>query len=395
MDCRDIQVLIQLHIDKQLDQKQEQLLLKHLSLCPECMAEAEAMLALDALLATELPAVPQLPEDFSSRVMADLPTLYAPVAKLPRKRRTRRFISIGALSACAAALLLAVGLGAGMQKEYPDNDSPPIIADNNTTDQNDQNTDPVQPNNDPLNNTEGNTPNPNGEENDPPNNDVTIDNNTDNTSDDNSGNPDGIIDTPTPPDNVTISGITLPPVAGNSEEQGSYSQITLAAIENSDALMPRVAGNIVNFYAQIDGIYLEWQVAADGSSAPVFVGECESLPGHSGMGRYVSDETGSYYSDTAADGMLVASNKADGLWINDQPVCEIAGGYLIDWAPDNSKLLFSDAQNNLWLFYHAEGYLLQIASMVSDACWNGNGHIVFSGYDASSGYNSIFRVSVP
>ena len=71
------------------------------------------------------------------------------------------------------------------------------------------------------------------------------------------------------------------------------------------------------------------------------------------------------------------------------------GGYLLSWAGDGNKFFFNDGSGRLYLYYPAEGMLLDVGAYASSAEWYGVNNIVLAAYDSATGYYSIFRISVP
>ena len=99
MECRDIEILVQMNIDHCLPEALRPELEAHLAACPACAQYAAELQQLDVMLAAEITHVAP-PEGFTAAVMAALPAL--PQAQQQQKHRPRR-AAWGLLSAVAAA----------------------------------------------------------------------------------------------------------------------------------------------------------------------------------------------------------------------------------------------------------------------------------------------------
>ena len=385
MDHSKFQLMIQQHIDNVLSPAEEEQLRQHLDVCPDCAALMRDLSSLDELLAAELTEVDP-PAGFAERVMDALP------AEGSKKPRRRLYLIWGSVAA-AALLLVAAISGLFHQNETlappppiavddeedaarPELTLPnaPIVAENETGDKTDE----------AVNNNE---------------NSEDKDDTAAPAQDEQSAQSNGAAPVQSQPEEAapTYSGEhELPSVASGSYAPGAFSTVTLASVANCDALRPQINGSVVTFYINLDGSYLQWQVSADGSGNAVFLGECSGLPSLPGAGQYHCDENGrEWYSASTASGSYVAENSWSGLTVNGQEVSTSGGGYLVSWAGDGSKVFFTDGGGTLRLYYPAEGMLLDVASSVSSAVWYGSNSIVMSAYDGSTGYYSIFRVSVP
>lgn len=419
MECRDIEILVQMNIDHCLPEALRPELEAHLAACPACAQYAAELQQLDAMLAAEITHVAP-PEGFTAAVMAALPAL--PQAQQQQKHRPRR-AAWGLLSAVAAAcLLLTAGLAGWFEGLFGDAPlaAPPVIAESDDDQPGNEVYKPVLP----EENAETQLPpvisDPQEEEEEQPEED-----------------PEEL----EPPETYSEE-LDLPRVATNTTATGEYAIITLGYCETCDAILPRVSGEIVTYYMEDDGKKLEYQVPLDGSSQPELVGRCESLPSPLGMGQKhtatielqpdteatAETDTAEQAADAAADaaaensndssmaqetieityytavspsGLLTAINRPDGFYVqknaDSEPelVFNQGGGLLVCWSPDGNKVFFSSADGKLHLYYPAEGTTLTIPYTVHSACWSGNQYIVFAADDAVSGYTSIFRATVP
>lgn len=384
MDCRHIETLLNMQLDGTLSSKERAELQAHLAHCPYCAVMAEEYVRLDVMLKRELPNVTP-PADFTAAVMSKLPapSNIVSIDTARSKRKARKTLHWFGGVAVAAALVCGAMLGGFFEQDQklPGQDGeivaeiqefekifpelepfvkPPVILEN-------ENEEPVIPEDPVSTEVEEQQPEvvaPPVEEEEP---------------------------------STYSTEISLPKVAYGSENSGSYAQLTLAATEGCNAILPRISGDIVTFYVEKDGAYLEYQTNVNPQSEPTFMGQIESLPYALGIGKVA--ETG--YSAAAADGTL-ALNQADGLWITPNggeafQAAMMGGGVLVSWAPDNNKVLFTDGAGHLYAYYVAENICLPLQqSYVSSACWSADGKtVVFAGTDASTGLSSIFKISVP
>ncbi|MDO4733226.1 MAG: hypothetical protein Q4B50_06920, partial [Bacillota bacterium] len=207
-----------------------------------------------------------------------------------------------------------------------------------------------------------------------------------------------------PEDSSHKNEFSLPPVAHGNSIQGDYNLKILAAVEGYDARNPLVKGSTVSFYVETEEAYLEYQVDLGGADA-VFLGESESLPSAQATAGCMSLEGFDFscVEAVSADG-LIAQNRggeAAGLWLlseeEESLLSELGGGSLLSWSADGNKLLYTDSENSLHIYYVAENILLDLCdSPVHSFCWGSDGKsIVFSALDTESGYYSIFTVIVP
>ena len=381
MDHSKFESLIQMHIDNALSPAEEERLEQHLAECPDCAALLRDLTRLDDLLAAELTEV-EPPAGFAASVMAALPEAEV-------KPRRRPFYLLWG-SVAAAVLLLLAGIS-GLFHQGDTLAPPPEVA----TDEEDAERPELFLPDAPQvadNAAAEDKDSAAGEDNeDKDDKEDKQDGAKPESAQQPAANDEGELDQPAP----TYSGEhELPTVASRSVASGAYSMVTLASVANCDALRPQVSGSVVTFYVNLDGSYLQWQVSADGSGNAVFLGECDGLPALPGVGAYHCDESGrEWYS--ASYGSYTAENTDSGLLLNGETVAPVGGGYLLSWAGDGNKFFFSDGSGRLYIYYPAEDMLLDVGAYASSAEWYGTNNIVLSAYDSATGYDSIFRISVP
>ncbi|MDO4581993.1 MAG: zf-HC2 domain-containing protein [Bacillota bacterium] len=372
MDCRSIDNLIQLNIDKQLSPAAQAYLAEHLAACEDCRAAESAYMALDALLKQELPRV-EPPAGFSAAVMAALPAA-RDNAVVFRPRRKQGWLY--GLAACAAAVALFFGIWVleGDPAENFPLIAPPVIAhvDEPEPTEAEVATEPLQ---------------------------VA------------EADPEPIEpEAATEPEPQHYSTSTeLPAVAYNSELSGEYAQLLLASYADYDAICPVINGDTVSYYTEIDGVKLVWMVPLNGGE-PLFEGETESIPSPLSVLKAAdrsAEAATPCISATSPDTLSVALNYGGdrtGLWLGnvnelDQAVQVDAngGGSLLGWAPAGNKLLYTDAAGALHIYYIAEQFALTVyPSSVHSACWSADGlSIVFAALGGENGHYNIYKVSVP
>lgn len=382
MECREFQQLINMEIDHCLPASAHDELMRHLSGCPHCLAYYQSMQQLDSLLAAEMPAV-EPPADFVASVMSALPA--AQTAAPRSKQRRKRRIAWGLASAAAALMLLA----GGWLHFFGFNDivDPNIVAKNNEDEG-------IKP---PFyhwwksnNRTDPDLQLPD---------DIT-------DPDDNQGGT--VVATLDPsvtddPDHTYIQITNTPMTNTDSYALGSYNALALASYLDCDALLPSVSGGMVTYYTLLEGEIVEWQTAIDGSGEPVATAIVEQLPHALGLGSFeFNEQYGDVYQASSPNGRHLAINSAEGLFLQvngGEPVlvAEHGGGSIVKWAADNNKVMFTDSQGFLYVYYIIAGanQLLETGfSNVTSACWS-DSFIVFSAYDNTTGWSSVFCITTP
>ncbi|NLF80729.1 MAG: hypothetical protein GX572_06025 [Clostridia bacterium] len=395
MDCHELELLMQMSLDKTLSDAGRELLHAHLVKCRECAAAFAEYEQLDALLKEEITAV-EAPADLKGNIMAALPSpdvwvKPAPVVwakPAPRRSKFRRLIPMISVAATAAALLLVAGLSGWFSGDPPqvDHDLRIALSDPDLPHRDDDIFGPGGKQNQPVNNGET----------DPDNADIEVDNDP--------GQNEG-------PSATYNGGIPLPKVAHSTESHGSYSLYTLASADDYGAVLPRISGNVVTYYLIADGAYLEWEADLTRKGEPVYVGETESLPSAAAIAGF-SDQSAeygfTYISAISPDNTKLAINRQGGdkgFWLTDRTransepvlIAENGGGLLISWAPDGAKVLYTAADGSLHLYYPDQGVILDLfAGETGSVCWAADSrNIVFAAYDGKTGEQSIFSVIVP
>lgn len=414
MTCQDYEILINKELDHGLSSQERVRLNAHLLSCPECRRLAEEYRRLDQLLAERISQV-DVPADFCGSVMSALAQQPSPeqIISLERKRRrqTRRW----AIGGVAAAAILLFGIGASALLRQNVNEQPldamPIVAELSDEEQA-----PFLRSHTPRKEQQSGAKNlpdretelsdPSGKEDQQPPERTALPEKQPGKQQ----TPSQQTLTPQQPGQQTVidqshnNEFSLPPVAYGSTTHGTYSLLTLAAVEGYDAKLPRVNGNTVTFYVETEDAYLEYQADINGA-APVFLGETESLPSAKTTAACSNNSSFDYRCVEAnyANGLTVRNcgGEHQGLWLvgedGENQLTETGGGSLVSWAADGNKILFTDASDHLQLYYLAEGILLNLSdTAVHSFCWSSDGRaVVFSAYDKQTGYYSIFKVVIP
>lgn len=380
MDHSKFEMMIQKHIDSALSPAEEERLTQHLAECPDCAALLRDLTRLDECLSAELTEV-EPPAGFAASVMAALPAA-------EEKPRRRPFYLLWG-SVAAAALLLLAGIS-GLFHQGDTLAPPPEVA---VDDEDAERPELFLPNAPQVADNDAAAEEKDSAGAKPDEDKENKEDKQDGAKPESTQQPSGGESVVEQADPTYSSEHELPTVASRSYASGAYSMVTLASVANCDALRPQVSGSVVTFYVNLDGSYLQWQVNADGSGNAVFLGECDGLPGLPGVGQYHCDEAGrEWYA--ASYGSYTAENTDSGLLLNGETVAS-GGGYLLSWAADGNKFFFSDGSGRFYLYYPAEGMLLDVGAYASSAQWYGSNSIVLAAYDSATGYDSIFRISVP
>ena len=405
MNCQDYEILIQKSIDDELTDAERDALAAHLNDCPSCAALCLEYKGLDDMLKAQMPEV-EVPSGLKESVMAALPEQEAAPAKNNRRRRT--IISIVGITAAAAALVVAAG-AAGMfsgEEESPGLLQVPVA--------NIQQTDPAlqEDENVVADAAKEAALKQAKEATDKDQSELVVAEGKESAKPAGKGNSGTSAPAADSSENtITYSGgIMLPRVTHGSSVQGSYSLYMLAAHEGYDCILPRVSGNIVTYYIVADGCNLEWQTYLDGSEAPTFLSETESLPYQSTISGS-SDRSGeygfTYITANSADGVYQAVAMSDGddagLHIIDrvsgiETLADIyGGGSLLSWSPDSNKVLYTQTDGSLHVYYPDQDLHIEIySSSVSYVCWAGDSqHVVFSARNSESGQLAVYSVVVP
>jgi hypothetical protein len=203
----------------------------------------------------------------------------------------------------------------------------------------------------------------------------------------------------------------LPQPAYGIALQGDFS-LTLIADHGRRALNPKIIGNYIEYVVEGDGSFERWRcdLTAEGKPEAIENGAQEEDDTPAAEGSEVSWVSESSLSGAVAispDNSMVAANfkgGKGGLWISDNNpaaapsvLTEKAGGSLILWAPNSSKIAYTDEQGNLWAAYPAEGLALRvfIGKVYSVAWAEDSSMLVFSAKRAEDEYSKIFMVVAP
>lgn len=413
MSCNQWEEQIYLYLDGQLCAEQEQLLLAHIQQCESCARLFSEIEEINRLLKAET-AVVDVPEDFSSRVMAALPDapwktkqtdeaqVVVPFAKQSRSKR--RFTRWGTAVA-AAVLVAAVGVG-GLSEE---GNMPPVVLPGNVS-------------------VADNQPSPNPQPSDENQSGETIDGQqAGNLPEPKPETPVTVADKPqqqpnnpvTPPkedtQNVqTVSGsgeLKLPQVAAGKEKTGIFSLLMLAACEDADVLNPVVVdGNTVEYYIRSAYGTSKWQSKVSTTEDPALVEENAKLGAAQGINTVTKAEwlTESAYTEAVSplgDMTLLNSMAKDGgLWKitnseDGEPklLYQASGGKILSWSPDGTKAVYTDTEGNLYLVYPTEEVIMLVfEGNVSSVAWGADSKMIaFSATTPESIYSAVYSADLP
>lgn len=193
-----------------------------------------------------------------------------------------------------------------------------------------------------------------------------------------------------PPADETGNGkLILPQAAYGTDAQGTLSVRLLAEVPSSQIYSPAIngRGTAASFYtADADNVY-SWRANLKEANSP----EVTLVTSRSDM---EPAELSALLSPTTAkcqptelvaspDGTIMAQNSHDGIWISlsEGEVYNISdeemGGNLLAWSPDASKLLFTNADGQLFMSYPLEKRIYQITDLsVKDVCWSADNQTI-------------------
>lgn len=405
MNCQDYEILIQKALDQSLSPREEAALARHLELCPDCAALMAEYSQLHQLLTANISQV-EVPADLCSSVMAALPE-QPPVPIRSRKKAAllrpqwRRWVGVGV---AAAAVVLGFSVTSWFEQAQEPSlpEQTPILAEmpeqGDPLSQPEQLPLPQQP-------VEEDLP-PVTQPTDAPETTNPVEPKENQTPVQQAEQPQDQPQQQTAPpvDTAHSSEIALPQVAYGNVGHGEYSLLTLAAVEGYDAILPQINGNTLTFYVETEDARLEYQVELSGA-APVFQGEVESLPSAratAGCSRNDGLEAPCVEATSAAG--VTARNyggEKQGLWLlNGEEETQLSpdgGGSLVSWSADGNKILFTDAEEHLHLYYVMENIFLELSdSPVHSFCWSQDGKtIAFSAFDSQTQHYNICKVVIP
>lgn len=189
--------------------------------------------------------------------------------------------------------------------------------------------------------------------------------------------------------------LILPRAAYGTDAQGTLSVRLLAEVPSSEIYSPAInsRGTAASFYtADAENVY-SWRVSlAEANSPEVTLVTSRSDMEPAELSSLLSPATAKCQPTelvASPDGTIMAQNSLDGIWISlaEGEVYNISdeekGGSLLAWSPDASKLLFTNAEGQLFMSYPLEKRIYQITDLrVKDVCWSAdNQTIIFLATD--------------
>lgn len=174
--------------------------------------------------------------------------------------------------------------------------------------------------------------------------------------------------------------LILPRAAFGTEAQGTLSVRLLAEVPDSSIYTPTInrRGSVASFYTADEENVYNWRVNLSTADSPE-VALVTSRSAIDDIGVLLAQTTAPCDAMTllaSPDNTIMAQNSPNGLWISlaegeIYSLTEEAGGSLLAWSPDSSKLLFTNSQGQLFVGYPLEKRIYQITDMsVKDICWS-------------------------
>lgn len=336
----------------------------------------------DELLLSSLKPVSP-PVDFSARVMAAVAAEPTPAPAPAKKARLIRLHWRGwaaGLGTCAAALALFVGVSAGGVGDEPVSvllNKPAQVAEvipamSSQVEKSSNEADPDATTT--LNTEQTGAKKPLTETKPSPEvqtsgGDVAVSGDAANDA--------GATDVPLP---VQSDRLVMPRAAYGTETEGSLSTRLLATVEGNSIYQPSFAGrNAVFTTADRANVY-SWRVDLSNPSEPqaVAMASWDDLPNADAVLQNTTPAVETTTLVNSPDKTMIAQNSSDGMWISllDGDVFQLTGeggGNLVAWAPDSSKLVFTNAEGALFVGYPLERRIYQLADGgVKDVCWHSN-----------------------
>ncbi len=184
---------------------------------------------------------------------------------------------------------------------------------------------------------------------------------------------------PAEPQAVSHEGeLILPRAAFGTETEGSIEARLVAEVAGSRIYQPGFADDYAVFYTADDVNVYSWRANLKNPSEPqtsVQMAQNE-LTDMAALSSTVYQPVNANTVVTSPDQTMLAQNSRDGLWVSllDGDVFHLTdegGGNILAWAPDSSRLLFTNAEGQLFLGYPLEQRIYKITSQsVKDVCWS-------------------------
>lgn len=192
-----------------------------------------------------------------------------------------------------------------------------------------------------------------------------------------------------PADEAGNGELILPQAAYGTDAQGTLSVRLLAEVPESEIYSPTInsRGTAASFYtADAENVY-SWRVSlAEANSPEVALVTSRSAMEPAELSSLLSPTTAKCQPTelvASPDGTIMAQNSRNGIWISlaEGEVYNISdeekGGSLLAWSPDASKLLFTNAQGQLFMSYPLEKRIYQITDLsVKDVCWSADNQTI-------------------
>lgn len=413
MSCVQWEEQIYRYFDHRLSSEEELALLTHIQQCTNCAELFSEIKEINDLLQEEA-ALVDVPEDFSSRVMAALPD--APwkakdkeeerassvVVPFPQKAKNGKRFTRWGTAVAAAVLVAAVGVSQlSGEVEGPSVPGGISVVDNQKTPVDEPPV--VEP---PANTTQEPGPSVTGQPNE----------NTVSPSGNDGQQPRKVENTASPNTTVTkpVAGsgeVVLPQVAAGKEKTGIFSLLLLAASEDADALNPIVVdGNTVEYFVRSAYGTSKWQSKVSTSESPVLLEDKVKLGAAQGVNNVAKAEwlTDTAYTEAVSPlgdiTLLNTSDKDGGLWKitnseDKEPklLYQASGGNILSWSPDGTKAVYTDSNGNLYVVYPTEEVVMLVfEGNVSSVAWGADSKMIaFSATGSGSAYSAVYSANLP
>lgn len=179
---------------------------------------------------------------------------------------------------------------------------------------------------------------------------------------------------------VISDQLVLPRAAYGTRTEGTLATRLLATVEGNQIYQPVFADKTAVFNtADAHNIY-SWRVDLTDPSEPqaVVVAAWDDLPNKDDVLQNTTSPVDTNTLVNSPDKTMIAQNSSNGMWISllEGDVFELTGeggGSIVAWAPDSSKLVFTNADGALFVGYPFERRIYQLADGgVKDVCWHSN-----------------------
>lgn len=195
--------------------------------------------------------------------------------------------------------------------------------------------------------------------------------------------------------------LVLPRTAYGTESTGSLATRMVATVEGCRLYQPAFAGKNALFNTTDDTNIYSWRASLADPSEPkaTITSAKEDIGDVSALLQNTTPPVEAISLVSSPDKTMLAQNSADGVWVSllDGEVFQLTkegSGRLLAWAADSSKLVFTNDDGNLFVGYPLERRIYQLsAGNVKDVCWNSDNKTLL--YIADEGdHDALYIVEV-